>query len=70
MPSKFAVFTAAGRLVRALACWLEPEPEPPHSSGFELPYWAFKKAEGEPAPRWHDLRKTWDRESDDQESAA
>ena len=65
MPSKFAVFAAAGRFVRTLVARLEPPPEPSHQSGFELPYWAYRKADGEPAPRWHDLRKTWAADEDE-----
>jgi hypothetical protein len=66
MPSKFAVITAAGRFVRTLALWLQPPPaDPSHPSGFELPYWAYRKADGEAAPRWHDLRETWAADEDE-----
>lgn len=66
MTSKFAVIAAAGRFVRTLALRVQPpRPEPPRPGGFELPYWAFRKAEGEAAPRWHDLRRTWAADEDE-----
>ena len=59
MPSKFAVYAAAGRLVRRV---LEP-PAPDdgvHATTYELPSWAYRKAKGEATHRWHDVRPTGD----------
>jgi hypothetical protein len=62
MPSKFALFAAAGRLARRV---LEP-PAPDdgiHGAAYELPAWAYRKANGDTVHRWHDLRPTGDEEA-------
>ena len=64
MPSKFAVFAAAGRLIRRVADRLEP-PEADRCSSYELPSWAYRKAADDSVYRWHDLRPTDERESDE-----
>ena len=64
MPSKFAVFAAAGRLVRRVL-----EPPPPddgvHRASYELPSWAYRKADGDTVYRWHDLRPTGEDDAND-----
>ena len=66
MPSKFAVFEAAGRLIRRVAERLEPpEPDSDSCASYELPSWAYRKAPDDGVYRWHDLRPTREGESDE-----
>lgn len=66
MPSKFAVFTAAGRLVRKAVARFESPVHDNHfrASSYELPSWAYRKAPGESVHRWHDLRPQGEDESE------
>ena len=60
----WAVFAAAGRLIRRVADRLEPS-ETDRCSSYELPSWAYRKAADDSVYRWHDLRPRDDGESDD-----